>query len=350
MVKPCHEMNIYMSPKQAETQNPAETGLEVHLQAFASAHFGRDAQSIRRLTGGASQEIWQINMSDDEAYIVRRPPGGELRQGSNQVTPDDEAKLLQTVFAAGIRVPEIVYNFLPGDPLHPGYVMRFVAGETIARKILRDTEFDPIRGQLAYQCGAALAAIHAIPVETCPDLPTSFAKDELDKYADILRQHGHPQPVFELAIRWLRDNLPASRNASLVHGDYRNGNLIIRPDTGLASILDWELAHLGDPMEDLGWICVPSWRFGAVDNPVGGFGTREDLYAGYQDHGGQVDPAIARYWEIFGTLKWGIMCLIMVEIFTDGIDPSIERAAIGRRASETQIDLLIMLMEKNAAY
>ncbi|MDC3402055.1 phosphotransferase family protein [Alphaproteobacteria bacterium] len=339
-----------MPPRQTEPGSPAVSSIDALLQAFASEKFGRDAQSIRRLTGGASQEIWQINMAEDEAYIVRRPPGGEIKPGANQVTPDDEVKLLQIAFKAGICVPEIVHSFQHDEPLYPGYVMRFIAGETMARKILRDTEFDSIRGKLAYQCGAALAAIHAIPVADCPDLPTSFAEDELEKYSDILHQHGHPQPVFELAIRWLRDNLPPTRAASLVHGDFRNGNLMIRPDIGLASILDWELTHLGDPMEDLGWICVPSWRFGAIDNPVGGFGRRQDLYAGYTDNGGQIDETIARYWEIFGALKWGIMCLIMVEIFEAGVDTSIERAAIGRRASETQIDLLIMLTQENATY
>ena len=74
-----------------------------------------------------------------------------------------------------------------------------------------------------------------------------------------------------------------------MHGDFRHGNLIIGPD-GVRAVLDWELAHLGDPMEDLGWICVNSWRFGEIDKPVGGFGTREELFAGYEAAGRRVDP------------------------------------------------------------
>ena len=82
-----------------------------------------------------------------------------------------------------------------------------------------------------------------------------------------------------------------------MHGDFRHGNLIIGPD-GVRAVLDWELAHTGDPMEDLGWICVNSWRFGEIDKPVGGFGTREELFAGYEAAGRRVD---ARAGKILGS-------------------------------------------------
>jgi aminoglycoside phosphotransferase (APT) family kinase protein len=167
------------------------------------------------------------------------------------------------------------------------------------------------------------------------------AAAELALYRDLYRSYDEPRPVFELTLRWLGDHLPAEApDLALVHGDFRNGNLMIGPD-GLRAVLDWELAHLGDPMEDLGWICVNSWRFGRIDRPVGGFGTRADLFAGYAEAGGgTVDPARVTFWEILGTLKWGIMCMGMAASFQSGADPSIERGAIGRRSSETEIDLL----------
>jgi len=108
-------------------------------------------------------------------------------------------------------------------------------------------------------------------------------------------------------------------------------------------VLDWELAHLGDPMEDLGWICVNSWRFGEIDKPVGGFGTREQLFAGYQSAGRHADPDRVMFWEVMGTLRWGVMCCGMMQRFRRGPEQSIERAMIGRRASETEIDLLRLL-------
>ena len=149
--------------------------------------------------------------------------------------------------------------------------------------------------------------------------------------------------MFDLALRWLSQNDPGpSADVTLVHGDFRNGNLIIGPD-GVRAVLDWELAHLGDPMEDLGWICVNSWRFGEIDKPVGGFGSREDLFAGYEAAGRKVDAARVKFWEVMGTLRWGVMCCGMMQRFRLGPDHSMERAMIGRRASETEIDLLRLL-------
>ena len=127
--------------------------------------------------------------------------------------------------------------------------------------------------------------------------------------------------MFELALRWLRERDPGpSKEVTLVHGDFRHGNLIIGPD-GVRAVLDWELAHFGDPMEDLGWICVNSWRFGEIDKPVGGFGTREDLFAGYEEAGRKVDPDRVMFWEVMGTLRWGIMCCGMMQRFRNGPGP-----------------------------
>ena len=193
-----------------------------------------------------------------------------------------------------------------------------------------------------------LAALHQIDVSTLPALPHSDAAGELEKYAGFLAAHKHPHPVFELAIKWLRDNLAAAAHDGppvLVHGDFRNGNIMVSPEDGLVALLDWELAHLGDPMEDLGWPCVPSWRFGQHHNPVGGFGARADLYDAYRAAGGTINEDAARFWEILGTLKWGIMCAaLMTQAFESGLDPSVERGSIGRRASETEIDLLRMIL------
>jgi aminoglycoside phosphotransferase (APT) family kinase protein len=155
-----------------------------------------------------------------------------------------------------------------------------------------------------------------------------------------------PRPVFELALRWLRDHDPGPSNeVTLVHGDFRHGNLIIGPD-GVRAVLDWELAHLGDPMEDLGWICVNSWRFGEIEKPVGGFGSREELFAGYEEGGRKADPSRVKFWEVMGTLRWGVMCCGMMQRFRSGPDHSMERAMIGRRASETEIDLLRLLASR----
>jgi aminoglycoside phosphotransferase (APT) family kinase protein len=229
------------------------------------------------------------------------------------------------------------------DGLGTGFIMQRIEGETIARKILRDAQFAKARPLLARQLGEVAAVIHALPRVKLPELRTSTAPQEIAELEREYRGFDWPRPVFELALCWLRGHDPGPpQQVTLVHGDFRHGNLIIGPD-GLRAVLDWELAHLGDPMEDLGWVCVNSWRFGEIDKPVGGFGSREELFAGYRAEGRRVDPSRVEFWEVMGTLRWGVMCCGMMQRFRSGPDHAMERAMIGRRASETEIDLLRLL-------
>ncbi|MBV1887216.1 MAG: phosphotransferase family protein [Parvibaculaceae bacterium] len=309
--------------------------------------------SLKRLSGGASQETWSFAIqigNETSDLILRRAPGGMRDSDKETALPlATEAALIDLAdTVAKIRVPPVRFVLTPEDNLGEGFIMDHVLGETIARKILRDVEFEAIRPDLARQCGEILGRLHAIPTSQCPPLRTAPAQEELAQYRATYLAHNHPHPVFELAFKWLSDNAPRNPRITLVHGDFRNGNLMITPEVGVSAVLDWELAHFGDPMEDLGWLCVNSWRFGQIDKPVGGFGQREDLFAAYEKSSGiSVDPDHVHYWEILGTLKWGIMCTLMYEAFRNGTDRSVERAAIGRRASETEIDLLRLLAPKN---
>jgi aminoglycoside phosphotransferase (APT) family kinase protein len=302
---------------------------------------------LRRLSGGASQETWSFDATTAGAplaSILRRRPSGAPDAALGMALPlETEAELLRVAAAAAVPVPAVRLLLEPGDGLGSGYVMERLAGETIARRILRDEAFASVRPRLARHCGEILARIHAIPRARLPQLPVADAAGQLARYRAAFDAFDQPHPVFELAFRWVAEHLPAPGPPALVHGDFRNGNLLVGPD-GVRAVLDWEIAHVGDPMEDLGWICVNSWRFGS-ELPVGGFGAREDLFAGYEAAGGRaVDPARVRFWEVLGTLKWGIMCMMMYGAFASGRDPSVERAAIGRRASETEIDLLELLL------
>jgi aminoglycoside phosphotransferase (APT) family kinase protein len=315
------------------------------ITAALEAVFEGPIENLVRLSGGASQEIWSFDAPDftkSPGLILRRGPSGIEKQGPTALATRTEAGLIAAADAVGVPVPAVVRICEPGDGLGHGFIMSRLEGETIPRKILRDEDYEKARSQLAFQCGRALAGIHRIDVTAVTGLPLLPAPLETDHYFAIYDGFDDRHPVFELAFRWLRDNMPRDLAPSVVHGDFRNGNLIVGPE-GLRAVLDWELAHLGDPMEDLAWICVNSWRFGQVHNPVGGFGAREDLFAGYEAGGGKPDPARVHFWEVLGTLKWGVMCIIMVTAFRTGMDRSVERAAIGRRASETEIDLLNLL-------
>jgi aminoglycoside phosphotransferase (APT) family kinase protein len=163
----------------------------------------------------------------------------------------------------------------------------------------------------------------------------------LARYEDTYRTFGAHRPVLELAFQHLRTHAPPMGRPVLLHGDFRTGNLVVDPERGIAAVLDWELAHRGDPAEDLGWLCVNSWRFGASSQPVGGFGAYEDLLSGYRAAGGEeIELSRVRYWQAVGSLKWAVMCLVMYDGWASGTAASVERPIIGRRVSEAEIDLL----------
>ncbi|MBO9710184.1 MAG: phosphotransferase family protein [Caulobacter sp.] len=305
------------------------------------------ALDARRLSGGASLETWTFDLDDGTALILRRrPPTGSMSQAALPLAA--EAALLAAVDRRGAPVPEVVRICEPGDGLGEAYVMRRLTGETLGKRIVRDEAFAGVRPGLAARCGQVLATIHATPLDGLPPLATSDARGELARYEAVYRQSGAERPVFEAAFRWLADAAPAPVPAVLVHGDFRNGNLMVDPGKGLVGVLDWELSHLGDPAEDLGWLCVNSWRFGQWRRPVGGFGDYAALLDGYAASGGG-EIALSRllFWQALGSLKWGVMCLMMYASFASGADRSIERAMIGRRASETEADL-VLLMERAA--
>lgn len=320
------------------------------LEVALSGKLGKGrVGALRRLSGGASQETWSFDYArgdETRALIMRRSPAGRGPSTAASIPLATEAALIERVAPRGVPVPRIVTVLQPADGLGSGFVMDRVDGETIPRKILRDERYARARTGLAVQCGDALARIHRTDVSGVNGLPSASTDALIDQFQAIFDCFDDPRPVFELAFRWLRDNQPEAVAPALVHGDFRNGNFIV-DDVGLRAVLDWELAHVGDPFEDLGWICVSSWRFGEIDKPVGGFGMREELFAAYEAAGGgSVDSQRVRYWEVFGTLKWGVICMMMYGAYASGLDRSVERAAIGRRTSETEIDLLELLVPR----
>jgi aminoglycoside phosphotransferase (APT) family kinase protein len=320
------------------------------LQSIVCAHLpgATGLHSLKQLSAGASMETWSFDAIGDGATIPlilrRRPPGNA--HDLDFVRLGAEAAVIQAAAADGVAAPVVRYVLQPDDGLGGGFLMERIEGETIARKILRDRTYESIHRQLLEQIGETAAKIHAVPLARLPSLRTLTIEQTLDEWRQEHRKQGQHRPVFELALRYLHDHAPNARfTPRLVHGDYRMGNLIVGPE-GLRAVLDWELCHIGDPMQDLAWLCLPPWRFGLIDAPAGGLGAREDLFAAYEAASGErVDRDRVRYWEILGSLKWGLMCSGMVEWFRSGRDRSVERAMIARRASESELDLLRILKE-----
>jgi aminoglycoside phosphotransferase (APT) family kinase protein len=291
---------------------------------------------LQRLSGGASRETWAFDLHRDggpaQRLILQRAHSRLPRRPMAA-----EGALVSAARAAGVPAPRVVVASDDAAALgDPFVVMERVEGETIARRILRDDVHAAVRPGLVAQCAQALARLHAIRPGSVDHLEEA---DQLDSWRRTLDELGEPHPAFELALRWLERNRPLERGRAIVHGDFRLGNLVISR-SGLAAVLDWELAHLGDPVEDLGWLCVKAWRFGAAA-PVAGLGAYDALLDAYAAAGGvAVDRACLHWWETLGTLKWGVICIMQARRHLSGAERSVELAAIGRRVCETEWDVL----------
>ena len=307
----------------------------------------REVNNLTRLSAGATNETWSLDAVRDagvEPLILRRSAVG---RGPGVLSLQAEAHVLSAVHGRSVPVPEIRYVLVPEDGLGEGFLMERIAGATLPGKILRDPALASVRPRLASQLGSIAAAIHAVELSRLPELPLLDAQRQLEHLQSQYRAQETARPVFDLAFRWLREHLPPAVKPVLVHGDYRHGNLIIGAQ-GVHAVLDWELAHVGDPAEDLTWMCIPPWRFGELDKPVGGFGLREDLLAAYERASGRaIEKARIEWWDVLGSLRWGIMCADMPKWLRSGRDTSVERATISRRASESELDLLRLLAPRS---
>ena len=264
-----------------------------------------------------------------------------------------EYHLIKAAWDEGVTVPEPLWD---GDDRFgvKFFTMRRLAGETLGARMIRGEQYGRAREVMPAQLAKSLARIHRVRKADHPELATlpgpapgdSVAKAELDNYEAAYRMATpNPHPVFELALRWLRLNLPQVAEETLVHGDYRLGNFIFGED-GLRGVIDWELAHWGDPMEDLGWLAVRSWRFGGK-LPMGGFGDREAFYRDYEAAGGvPVDRERVRFWELYGNFRWGVITITQAANYLAGRSKSVELASIGRRTAETEWELLNLIEGK----
>ena len=310
---------------------------------LADASIEGEIINLEPLTGGASKEIWKFEVSangQSNRYILRRGSGVE---GPLAIKTSDEAKIQMTVRTLGAQVPEIVAVSTLDEELGDAYIMKFVDGESIARKILRDEEYKRALPNLAFECGQSIAKIHQADINEFPFLPSKPVFEQINDLYQTYEAFNQPSPVFEYTYLWLLEQNFGEKNDALVHGDFRLGNIIIDKD-GLKSVIDWELAHIGNPLQDLGWICGNSWRFGNTDKVVGGFGDLADLLKGYNSISNyQVDENMVKAWQVFGTFRWGVICLIQASAHLTGSVNSVEKAAIGRRVSETEIDIVDLL-------
>jgi aminoglycoside phosphotransferase (APT) family kinase protein len=337
-----------MGPMPADDPDSLASEL---AEALASSHGPVTIEGLRRLTGGASRETWSFDATTADGHTHALILRQDFRGGATQ-NPDvlagrldaldraGEYALLDALHRKGVPVPRPVA--LPTGALTSCFIMERVEGEARPHVLVRDEGLTVARDGLAAQLGSTLARIHGLGERDLPPLPHRDVEEKL-AIARTLLDRAPLRPALEMAFRWCVERKLAPTDLRLVHGDYRTSNYLVGPE-GLRVVFDWEFAHLGDPHEDLAYLCMRAWRFGVDDMEVGGVGSRENLYRGYEAAGGgPIDPAAVRYAEILAHLFTATVFLMRAVQYLDSSERSLEGAAIGRRVAEIEYDLVRLL-------
>jgi aminoglycoside phosphotransferase (APT) family kinase protein len=284
------------------------------------------------LAGGASKEAWAVDV-DGERLLVRRAAVGVIHKHTLPLA--HEFAVLEAAYGAGVKAPRPI-RYIPDLDGREAFVMERLEGETIGRRIVRGD----VPAALPQQMAEELAKIHAIP-------RLDFLEEaRLERMIDEFDEVDEPRPAIELGLWWLRENRPPAREQVVVHGDYRIGNLVDGPD-GLRGVLDWEFAHVDDPVRDLAFALVRAWRFGVPEKRLGGIGEVEPYLERYNELTGfAVEGDELDYWEVAGNVGWAIGCLTQMQRHLAGRDRSVELATLGRLGAEVEYEILQLLAAK----
>ncbi len=334
-----------------------EDRLRAGLERFIARKTAASASitALVRLPDGTARNAWGMDVGIESGplagthHLIYLQDRGGL-QADSRLRREDEFSVLAAMHAAGARVPRPYWRLGEDEPegIGSGLILERVEGETVARRILDDPAFAGVRPRVLDQMGEALARIHAVSPAAVPALPApsagrSAAEAQIDEVEGMLREIDEPHPAIELGLRWLRPRAPASRRLVVAHGDYRLGNIVVHPGEGLRAVLDWELAHVGDPGEDLGWACMRFWQ--GVDQPgERGLGPKRRFLEAYAGAAGwRLEAGLALYWEVFANVRWATITLRQARRHLSGSERSLELASIGRRCAEVEWELLRLM-------
>lgn len=334
--------------------NPDLLKNELENALAASSGAVARVQRLQPLAGGASQDVWLLDLhlaggplAGEHTLIMRRPLGNKLDALALDLPA--EYAVLRAAHAAAVPVPR-PFALLQDVAGQPALLMQRLSGETLGRRIVKDARLAYAREVLPEQMGQALAAIHSINLNN-PELASlpappngqSAAQHTISRLYAYLEQADEPHPVLELALRWLTLNEPRACPRVLAHGDFRLGNVVV-DDFGLVGVLDWEFAHIGDPAEDLAWPLLRDWRFGADQRRFAGVGDLAPFLAAYTAAGGcAVEPERVFYWEVLGNVRWAVGTLRQARRHLSGAEPNLEFASLGRRCAEMELEILMLL-------
>jgi aminoglycoside phosphotransferase (APT) family kinase protein len=308
---------------------------------------------VFRIPGGASRVTWSCDarwLEDGErreqGFILRADPDASLLESSRET----EFRVYQALQGSDVPVPRVYWDEPDPDWIgHPFFVMARLEGEA-APGVLMTPRWAPVHDLIGRQLAEHLARIHALDWRARglgflgePASLKDCAVREIDRWEQALRQDAlEPQPVLNLAIRWLRRHAPEAQRVALVHADYRTGNYLFGDD-GIRAFLDWEMTHLGDPLEDVGWTAIRYWRFGGTEK-IGGVIERERFYRLYEAAGGaRIDRDAVRFWEVLGNVKMAVISLTGARSFCERRSDDLVMALVGRGMSRLETEILNLL-------
>ena len=317
---------------------------------------GAEIREVERLSGGAIQENWGLRIAradgSEERLVLRRDAAATIASSRSRA---EEFRVLEVAEAAGIRVAAPVALCTDERVLGgPFFLMRRVEGVADPRRLVREDGLVGDRASFGAALGAELARIHAIRPPR-PDLgflgppEADPAMARIRAHRESLAQLSAPQPAIEYVLRRLERSRKRPAAITLVHGDYRMGNIMVA-EGRIAAVLDWEFSGWGDPDEDLGWFTARCWRFGREDREAGGVAGRADLYRGYEGVSGRrVAVERAPYWEAMAAIRWAIIALQQGERHRAEEKPGLEAALSGRMAPQLVQEAMEMVRELGRA-
>lgn len=318
----------------------------------AVARFLREACAAREvaiapmtlLSGGAIQQNWGMDVAIQggvhagaHAWVLRTDAPATV---ASSLPREREYAILRFAHAHGLGAPQPLFLCEDASVIgRPFFVMQKLPGIAAGHKVVR-MALD--RKALARDLAQAAARLHAVraPVAGLPFLQRYTTREVIAACRDHLDQLHEPHPVLEYGLRWCELRLPVTEETTFVHRDFRTGNYLVN-EGRLAGLLDWEFAALGNPLEDIGWICAKCWCFRHEHHIVGGVADLEDFIPEYEAASGRkVEPDALRYWQVMAHIRWAVIALQQAQRHLSGTEPSLELALTGKIVAELEWEVL----------
>ena len=287
--------------------------LQTQLEGYLTRIWDTPAQvtMIARIPGGASRETYKFDVEaggKTRGLILRRDPVGSLIDTERKL----EFLAFRSFYGCGLPVQEDVALEEDGAELErPFFIMGRIDGGKAQspftvppygeHAIAIGEQFYGHLGKIAAADPATLPIAAATP---SPSLDGCW-KAALDYWEGVVdADEEHPQPIVRACIRRLRANPPPpAQKLSVVHGDYRTGNFMHDGAGKVIALLDWEMAHIGDPLEDLGWAMEPLWCYGETERVSGMLPKAQAIAVWEASSGLKVDLAALAWWDLFASVK-----------------------------------------------